>query len=68
MSDLKDLKSLKEKCATVDKLEGRYKTIELKMSEIESNVQQLATGAETDRMEIFGEIHSNVKNLNENRS
>ena len=66
VADMKEIKNMKEKFAQLDKFDGRNKTLELKLTEIESNVQQLATNAETDRMEIFGEIHSNVKNLNEN--
>jgi hypothetical protein len=57
---------MKEKFSQLEKLDGRSKTIDLKLSEIESNVQQLSTNAENDRMEIFGEIHSNIKSVNEN--
>ena len=46
--------------------EGTNKNFERKMSELEGSLQQLSTNAENDRMEIFAEIHSNVKNLNEN--
>ena len=46
--------------------EGTHKNFERKMSELEGSLQQLSTNAENDRMEIFAEIHSNVKNLNEN--
>ena len=50
----------------ISKLESRGRNCELKLSELEGGLQQLNTNAENDRMEIFGEIHSNVKNLNEN--
>ena len=46
--------------------EGTHKNFERRMSELEGSLQQLSTNAENDRMEIFAEIHSNVKNLNEN--
>ena len=46
--------------------EGTHKNFERKMSELDGSLQQLSTNAENDRMEIFAEIHSNVKNLNEN--
>ena len=50
----------------ISKLESRGRNCESKLSELEGGLQQLNTNAENDRMEIFGEIHSNVKNLNEN--
>jgi len=50
----------------ISKIENRSRQFESKLSELEFGLQQLNTNAENDRMEIFGEIHSNVKNLNEN--
>ncbi len=50
----------------ISKLENRSRQFESKLSELEGGLQQLNTNAENDRMEIFGEIHNNVKNLNEN--
>jgi len=62
-----------EKFSKVDKffgemseLKNRSKNFEHKMTEIEGTIQQLGTNAENDRMELFEEIHSNVKNLGEN--
>ena len=60
---LLQVEKLVEKMLNFD---GANKNFERKMSELEGSFQQLSTNAENDRMELFAEIHSNVKNLNEN--